>query len=173
MQTSLVSRALDGYSDPDKRFEIIADLLKYLHTDTVLYVSSCLALQLSACCSPTARFSFHEEHPERLVKLQESHWNPLIDWANQTYGLSLQPYVELFGTKQPVEVTDKLAAVVAKYSGFQLAAFEKAVHTSKSFLISLALVEGRLTVEEAAQAAHVEVQSQIDRWGEVEDCESS
>lgn len=35
-QTSLVSRALDGYSDPDKRFEIISDLLKYLHTDTVL-----------------------------------------------------------------------------------------------------------------------------------------
>lgn len=68
-------------------------------------------------------------------------------------------------------MTDKLAAVVAKYCGFQLAAFEKAVHTSKSFLISLALVEGRLTVEEAAQASHVEVQSQIDRWGEVEDCE--
>lgn len=29
-----------------------------------------------------------------------------------------------------------------------------------------------MTVEEAAQAAHVEVQSQIDRWGEVEDSTS-
>lgn len=40
---------------------------------------------------------------------------------------------------------------------------------SKSYLIALALVEGHLTVDEAAHAAHVEVQSQIDRWGEVED----
>lgn len=40
---------------------------------------------------------------------------------------------------------------------------------SKSYLISLALVEGHYTVDQAAKAAHVEVQSQIDRWGEVED----
>lgn len=40
---------------------------------------------------------------------------------------------------------------------------------SKSYLIALALVEGHYTVDQAAKAAHVEVQSQIDRWGEVED----
>ena len=44
---------------------------------------------------------------------------------------------------------------------------------SKSYLISLALVEGHYTVDDAARAAHVEVQSQIDRWGEVEDSQSS
>jgi ATP synthase F1 complex assembly factor 2 len=38
-------------------------------------------------------------------------------------------------------------------------------------LIALGLVEGYFTVDEAAKAAHVEVQSQIDRWGEVEDSE--
>jgi ATP synthase F1 complex assembly factor 2 len=45
------------------------------------------------------------------------------------------------------------------------------VLASKSYLISLALVEGHYTVDDAAKAAHVEVQSQIDRWGEVEDSE--
>lgn len=49
--------------------------------------------------------------------------------------------------------------------------FERNVMASKSFIIALALSEGHLTVEEAAQAAHVEVQSQIERWGEVEDSE--
>lgn len=48
-------------------------------------------------------------------------------------------------------------------------AFERAVLASKSYLISLALVEGYYTVDDAARAAHVEVQSQIDKWGEVED----
>lgn len=42
---------------------------------------------------------------------------------------------------------------------------------SKSYLIALALVEGYFSVEDAARAAHVEVQSQINRWGEVEDSE--
>lgn len=51
------------------------------------------------------------------------------------------------------------------------AAFERAVLASKSYLIALGLVEGFLSVDEAAKAAHVEVQSQIDRWGEVEDSE--
>lgn len=43
------------------------------------------------------------------------------------------------------------------------------MYTTKSFLVALALVEGRLTVEEASLASHVEVDSQIDVWGEVED----
>ena len=46
-------------------------------------------------------------------------------------------------------------------------------YSSKSFLISLALVLKKITVEEAALASTVEVSSQIQRWGEVEDCESS
>jgi len=49
---------------------------------------------------------------------------------------------------------------------------ERATYTSKSFLISLALVEGELTVDQAADASRVEVLSQIKRWGEVEDCQS-
>jgi ATP synthase F1 complex assembly factor 2 len=47
--------------------------------------------------------------------------------------------------------------------------FERAVHVTKSFVISLALVEGKITVEEASEASRVEVLSQIARWGEVED----
>lgn len=48
---------------------------------------------------------------------------------------------------------------------------ERAVYYSKSFIIALAMAKGRLNAEQAARAAHVEVQSQIQRWGEVEDSE--
>lgn len=50
-------------------------------------------------------------------------------------------------------------------------ALERATHSSKSILIGLALVFEKITVEEAALASTVEVSSQIQRWGEVEDCE--
>ena len=46
---------------------------------------------------------------------------------------------------------------------------ERATYASKSLIIGLALVKKHLTVEQAARAATVEVNSQIERWGEVED----
>lgn len=49
---------------------------------------------------------------------------------------------------------------------------ERATYTTKSFIIALALVKRHLTSEQAAEAAQAEVNSQIERWGEVEDCES-
>jgi ATP synthase mitochondrial F1 complex assembly factor 2 len=52
-------------------------------------------------------------------------------------------------------------------------AMERATHTTKSFIVALALVKRHLTVEEASLAAQVEVASQIQRWGEVEDCKLS
>lgn len=49
---------------------------------------------------------------------------------------------------------------------------ERTVYYSKSFIIALAMAKQRLNAEQAAQAALVEVQSQIQRWGEVEDSKS-
>jgi len=47
---------------------------------------------------------------------------------------------------------------------------ERVTYSTKSFIIALALVHGRITAEQAALASQVEVASQIERWGEVEDC---
>jgi len=52
-------------------------------------------------------------------------------------------------------------------------AFERAAYASKSFIIALALCRGHLTAEQASQASHVEVRSQIEIWGEVEDSQST
>ncbi len=49
-------------------------------------------------------------------------------------------------------------------------AMERVTFTTKSFIIALALVHGRINAEQAALASQVEVASQIERWGEVEDC---
>ena len=53
----------------------------------------------------------------------------------------------------------------------KILAFERAAYAAKSFVIALALCRGRLTAHEAAEASHVEVRSQIEQWGEVEDSE--
>lgn len=100
----------------------------------------------------------------------------------------------VLGGKQSAQAKAKLRQVVDGYDAWHLAgalpsiasssferrakltpssdfdvAFERAVHSTKSFIIGLALVEGHLTVEQASDASRVEVLSQIARWGEVED----
>ncbi|POY74317.1 hypothetical protein BMF94_2511 [Rhodotorula taiwanensis] len=146
--TSITSRALDGLQNPDMRKDVVAYLLRYLDTDTVC---------------------FHESFPDRLVALQDAHWKPLIDWVEKTYSVKIELYDSILNTRQPDATVLKLGSVVSDFDHFKLAAFERAVLASKSYLIALSLVEGYFSVDEAAKAAHVEVQSQIDRWGEVED----
>lgn len=62
-----------------------------------------------------------------------------------------------------------MRAILEEFDAVELAAFEKAVLSSKSFIVALALVKRRITVDDAAKAARLEVLHQIDRWGEVED----
>ncbi|KAF8610161.1 ATP12-domain-containing protein [Ceratobasidium sp. AG-I] len=146
--TSIASRAIDGLKDEGARVDLAASLLKYLDTDTIC---------------------FQESHPPALVKLQDLHWAPLLDWARETYSAEINVFDSILGNTQPPETKAIFAAEIDNLDQWEMAAFERAVFTTKSFIIALALLKGRIGLEQASQAAHVEVSSQIERWGEVED----
>ncbi|KAG1832213.1 ATP12-domain-containing protein [Suillus variegatus] len=107
----------------------------------------------------TDTICFHHDDPPPLVELQHKHWDPLIEWAKSTFNIDIQVFTSILFHSQSAETRAKL----------DLAAMERVTYTTKSFLIALALVKRHITVEEAAVAAQVEVSSQIQRWGEVED----
>ncbi|KAK0543164.1 ATP synthase mitochondrial F1 complex assembly factor 2 [Tilletia horrida] len=146
--TSLVARSIDGLASPSTRQGVTDSLLAYLDTDTIL---------------------FHEPEPPQLVRLQSERWTPLIDWVSARWGVQVEVYESLFGTAQSAATREALSRHIRSLDPLALAAFERAVLSSKSFLIGLGLLEGKLSVEQAARAAEVEVASQIERWGEVED----
>ncbi|EJD46058.1 ATP12-domain-containing protein [Auricularia subglabra TFB-10046 SS5] len=146
--TSLAARAIDDMQSEKTRAEVREALLKYLDTDSIC---------------------FHEEEPLGLVQLQAQHWQPLLDWARAEFDAEIRVFTGLFGSSHPPETHKKFAEVLSRLDPWQLTALERAVYSSKSLIIALALVLGRLNPEQAAQAAHVEVSSQVQRWGEVED----
>lgn len=117
----------------------------------------------------TDTICFHEEYPDILVQFQDEHWKPILKWIEKEYNVELKVTDGIFSVDQPQQTKDTLRELVESLDPLELAALERAVMSSKSFLIGLALVKRGITVEHAAQAAHVEVNSQIDRWGEVED----
>ncbi|PSS32178.1 hypothetical protein PHLCEN_2v2051 [Hermanssonia centrifuga] len=164
--TSLASRAIDAFKDDEAKKEVRRQLLEYLKTDTIWYVAfpkTCLLLPQHSVRS------FHSPEPDTLVKLQKVHWEPLLDWARSEYGVEIRTTDSFVLNPQPDETLQKFDEVLTKFNSWELAAMERATYTSKSFLIALALTLRKITAEQAAQASHVEVNSQIEKWGEVED----
>ncbi|KII88996.1 hypothetical protein PLICRDRAFT_40631 [Plicaturopsis crispa FD-325 SS-3] len=146
--TSLVSRAIDALQNEATRAQLREELLEYLDTDTIC---------------------FHQDYPPQLEALQKTHWDPLLAWARTTFAADIQVSQSLLFFAQPGEAKERVAREMEGLDCWELAALERATTTTKSLLIGLALVKRHLSAEQAAQAAQVEVASQIERWGEVED----
>jgi len=146
--TSLAARAIDTMNEATTRVDVRTSLFKYLDTDTIC---------------------FHQEYPESLVRLQKEHWDPLLTWARDTFDIELLTSDTLLLNAQPEATKRKLDKVLQGFDPWQMAAMERVTYTTKSFIIALALVHGRISAEQAALTSQVEVASQIERWGEVED----
>jgi ATP synthase F1 complex assembly factor 2 len=146
--TSIVMRSLDSLQSEAIREGVIENLMGYVHTDAVCY---------------------QQDYPESFVKLQQEYWNPVIEWVNRKYSVNVKTTSSILRVEQPAEVVEKFREIIQGYDAFTLAAFEKIVLRTKSFMIGLALVEREISVDFATMAARLEVHHQIQRWGEVED----
>ncbi|ORY37901.1 ATP12-domain-containing protein [Rhizoclosmatium globosum] len=100
---------------------------------------------------------YMQDGPQNLVDLQEKYWRPIINWAAAEFQVPITPTFEIF------------SAFIESLTPMQLAAFERAVLSSKSFLIGTAILKRGVTVDFATDAARVEVNFQVQKWGEVLD----
>lgn len=151
----------------ETRKEVRAALLQYFDTDTIW----CAFLSLSHLADTKSHTSFFSDLPEALAQQQREHWNPIIAWAREKFGIEIRTTNTILFEPQPAESKVVLDEVMQKFDRWQMAAMERATYTTKSFLLALALVHKQITAEQAALAAQLEVSSQIQTWGEVEDCE--
>ncbi|KAF9935406.1 ATP synthase complex assembly protein atp12 [Linnemannia zychae] len=147
--TSLVARAIDGFvGNKEGRDETLNRLTKFLDTDSICY---------------------QQDFPDSIVKAQKKHWDPILKWVKDEYGLDIKVSQGITYVQQEPEVKARLKEIVSEMNDIELSAFERATLTAKSFLIGLAVVKRHLSVEDAWAAAQLEVLDQIERWGEVED----
>lgn len=165
--TSLAARAIDHLDMHHRdRPATIQTLLRYLDTDAVL---------------------IHIKGSDRFQKMQEDEWTPIRLWAQtffETKISHLPAEAGIISHKQSPETRAAALKWVETLDKWDLAAFERSVYVTKSFLLSTLLVEsqkqglieggkgkgdGAKGVEEIAQLASLEVRYQTDMWGEVED----
>lgn len=82
------------------RASAITFLMRYLDTDTILY---------------------HSTRPDNLVALQHQHWQPLLHWVREEFGVELKTTEGILGVRQTEEVKRVLTEVVEKMDALTLA----------------------------------------------------
>ena len=146
--TSLMSRAIDALQDEQGHKDVQDYLMRYFDTDAVC---------------------FHDSEPARLVRLQEERWSPLLDWMRRSFDIEVNVAKDSLVCQQSPETREKVARIVAGLQPLDLASLERAVMTSKSMIIGLALIHRHIEAEQAALAAEVETASQVAAWGAIDD----
>jgi ATP synthase F1 complex assembly factor 2 len=144
---ALTSSALDGFTDLESREANKKILYNYIATDTVCFRSPSL---------------------EKLADRQDRVLNPLIDWVNDEYGIQLSKTYSFEPINHPQESVEKLMAMLDELDPWSLAVFDSLTKITKSYVIALATVKGRLNAQQAYIASRVEEELQIQTWGEVE-----
>lgn len=141
--TRLVNAAIDGVRGREQA--VIDDLVKYAGSDLLCYRAG---------------------EPERLVALQSNHWDPVLEWADEALGARfILAQGVMFAAQPDTAVAAIRRAVEAHASCYTLAALHSMTTLSGSVLLALAVADGRLGVEEAWAAAHVDEDFQISVWG--------
>ena len=147
--TRLVNSAIDGVVG--REAEVRAEIVKYAGSDLVCY---------------------RAEGPEELVRRQAQTWDPILVWARETLGAHLVTGPGIVPVDQPQVANLAIQSALARLDTFALAAHHVMTTLMGSALLALAHAEGRLTVQQAWAAAHIDEDWQISQWGEDAEAEA-
>jgi chaperone required for assembly of F1-ATPase len=108
--------------------------------------------------------------PPGLVRLQDQHWNPVLDWARDVLGARFVLAQGIIHASQsPEELTKVKEAVKAYDDPVALACLHVLTTLSGSCLIALMAASGAASDETAWQAATVDETWNIQFWGQDEE----
>jgi len=139
--TRLVNSVIDGVATAPA--PVAEEIAKYLGSDLVCY---------------------RADTPAGLVARQAQHWDPILDWARDTLGARFVLAEGVMFAAQPDHAIVAASAAIPS-DPWRLGAVNVITTLTGSALIALALSQGRLTVDDAWTAAHVDEDWNMSQWG--------
>jgi len=131
-----------------QREEVIAMLAEYGDSDLLCYRAAA---------------------PVELVKRQADSWDPMLDWAADTYGARLFVGEGVMHVPQTSQALEKLRAEVCAFDNFALAAVHDLISISGSLVLALAVTRAAISPTEAFAISRIDEHWQIEQWGEDEE----
>ncbi|MCB1456955.1 MAG: ATPase [Nitratireductor sp.] len=145
--TRIANTAIDGIAaDPAS---VAADIVAFAGTDLICY---------------------RAETPQGLVERQAELWDPVIAWYRDCHGANFILAGGISHVSQPDEAIAAFSRRVSRFGEpLALACLHVVTTLTGSALLAIALGEGRLSLDEAWAAAHVDEDWNIHHWGEDEE----
>ncbi|CAK0751852.1 ATP synthase mitochondrial F1 complex assembly factor 2 [Azospirillaceae bacterium] len=109
---------------------------------------------------------YRAESPSELIERQRRHWQPLLDWAALRFDALMTVYSGVMPHPQPPEALRSLRAAVEALDVWRLTALHVMVGACGSLVVGLALLEGRISPDEAFAFSELDESYQIEFWGE-------
>jgi chaperone required for assembly of F1-ATPase len=141
--TRLVATATDRVAA--QRRAVVEELMRFADTDLLCYRAT---------------------EPVALAARQAALWQPLLDWAAARFGADLAVVAGLMPCPQPDAALAALRRAVEALDDFALTGLMVATAAAGSLVIGLALIEGRISGEEAFAVSQLDETFQIEQWGE-------
>lgn len=109
---------------------------------------------------------YRAEDPEPLVARQQAAWDPVLAWARQRYDVTFAITAGVMHVVQSPATMARLAEATTVRDAFALAGLSPIVTITGSLVLALALAERAFDAETVWNAAHVDEDWQVERWGE-------
>jgi chaperone required for assembly of F1-ATPase len=107
---------------------------------------------------------YRAEGPLGLVERQERQWDPVLAWGRDVLGARFVLAVGVMFVEQPKGAVAAAAAAIPA-DAWRLGAVSSITTLTGSALLALAMLRGRLSVDEAWAAAHVDEDWNMEFWG--------
>ncbi len=107
--------------------------------------------------------------PDSLVARQAMGWDPMLDWAAETYGARLAVTQGVIPVDQPANAIAALRGRVAVASAWELTALSEFVTLSGSLILGLAALEGAEAPANLWALSRIDEDWQAEQWGEDEE----
>ena len=130
-----------------------------------LSVQQAEVVDLLAEYGGTDLLCYRAEAPQALAARQAAGWDPLLDWAATALSAPLAVGGGIIPVAQPAASLAALRSQVAALSTFRLAAFHDLVAIPGSLVLALALINRRVTAEEAWSLGRIDEDWQAELWG--------
>jgi chaperone required for assembly of F1-ATPase len=143
--TRLANIALDRV--PQERAAILQSMLLYAETDLLC----------------------HRAPEAELAALQQTHWDPVLQWLESHYGIQMRVVTGILPAEQPEESMRLLHRMIENTNDLTFAGLAMLTPLLGSVLLAVTLWKKGVGLDAAVRACHLDQEYQQQRWGKTEE----
>ncbi|XP_029056163.1 ATP synthase mitochondrial F1 complex assembly factor 2 isoform X1 [Osmia bicornis bicornis] len=111
---------------------------------------------------------FHSNESDDLYKLQIKHWDPLVQWFCDNYGVNMTKTQSIQAPAVSEETKKILTRHLMSYNYNAVYGFMYGVDAIKSVILTLAAAERMISIKDAVKLSRLEEDYQTSHWGSIE-----